>query len=348
MKSTPVWESVDAEVFRTQIMPLNRPAVLRGLVRHWPAVAKAHESPQEIVEYLGQFSDEQPVLVFVGKPEIEGRFFYNEDLNGFNFESFNFEKRQLPLSAVLNLLLDHLSDQIGPAIYAGAVNVSDRLPELRVENALDILDISRQSVSTLWVGNHSRLAAHWDLANNIICVIGGRRRYTLFPTEQIRNLYFGPLEFPLGGVPISLVDFHTPDYSRFPRFREALSHAEVAELAPGDALFLPSLWLHHAESFDQLGLMMNHWWRTTPPYMFTPYQTMLHSLLSIRYLPEGERNAWRALFEHYIFQTYGEPMSHLPIESRGSFGSMTPEKAKMLMTQMQDFLQRQQVALERG
>ena len=74
-------------------------------------------------------------------------------------------------------------------------------------------------------------AAHWDQPQNIACVISGRRRYTLFPTEQIKHLYIGPLDRTPAGAPVSLVDFEQPDFGRFPLFREALAHAEVAELA---------------------------------------------------------------------------------------------------------------------
>jgi oxalate decarboxylase/phosphoglucose isomerase-like protein (cupin superfamily) len=56
------------------------------------------------------------------------------------------------------------------------------------------------------------------------------------------------------------VSFRDPDFTRFPRFREALKHAIVAELEPGDALYIPSLWWHHVESIGVLNAMVNYWW----------------------------------------------------------------------------------------
>ena len=92
-----------------------------------------------------------------------------------------------------------------------------------------------EQLASLWIGNRTRTAAHFDLPQNIACVISGRRRFTVFPIGQLPNLYVGPLDFTPAGQAISLVDFHAPDFERYPRFREALRHAQVAELEPGDA-----------------------------------------------------------------------------------------------------------------
>ena len=46
---------------------------------------------------------------------------------------------------------------------------------------------------------------------------------------------------------------HLPDLQG----KHTLEHAEVAKLNPGGALYLPSHWVHHDESLDTFGLMMN-------------------------------------------------------------------------------------------
>src|SRR5206468_367295 len=74
------------------------------------------------------------------------------------------------------------------------------------------------------------------------------RRFTLFPPEQLQNLYVGPLDFNPAGQAISLVDHAAPDLERFPRYAEALQHAQVAELEAGDAIFIPSMWWHAVEA----------------------------------------------------------------------------------------------------
>lgn len=94
--------------------------------------------------------------------------------------------------------------------------------------------------------------------------MNGRRRFTLFPPEQIANLYIGPIGHAPTGTPISLVSFREPDFERFPRFREALAAAHVAELEPGDALFIPTLWWHHVESLDKHNVLVNYCGRERP------------------------------------------------------------------------------------
>jgi hypothetical protein len=164
------------------------------------------------------------------------------------------------------------------------------------------------------------------LPQNIACVVAGARRFTLFPPEQLANLYIGPVDFTLAGQPISLVDLHDPDFQRFPQFRKALEHAQTSVLGPGDAIYIPSMWFHHVETLSPLGVLINFWWRDAAPYMFSPLYTLLHGLLSIRELPPEERARWRLMFDHYLFRADGEPMPYVPRQARGFFGDMTAEK----------------------
>src|SRR5713101_6363943 len=116
------WQGVDAELFETTIKTRGRPAILRGLVRDWPACV-AGQSPQSLAAYLKTFYTGHPAPLFEGPASISGRFFYNDTLDGFNFES----KRAL-LSDVLDRLCRGLGDQSSPAMYSGSVSLPIYLP----------------------------------------------------------------------------------------------------------------------------------------------------------------------------------------------------------------------------
>ncbi len=315
------WQDVDRQAFESDIRPLNEPAVLRGLADAWPIVARARESAERLAQYIARFGEQTPVKAFVGDHGIGGRFFYSDDLLGFNFD-----RREFTLGELLTRLVA-LADEPAPeSIYAGAIPLCENLAALAAETRNPLLDPAVERLTSIWIGNRARTAPHWDLPQNIAVVAGGERSFTLFPPEELPNLYVGPLDVTLAGQPVSLVDLKNPDFEKFPRFRQALAHAQTARLAPGDAIYIPSMWFHHVESHDALGVLVNDWWRDAEPYMFTPLLTLLHGLLSIRDLPEREREIWRGMFDHYLFGAGGEPMAHVPEEARSVYRKMTPER----------------------
>jgi hypothetical protein len=63
------WHDVDARMFREEIVPRYQPAVMRGLVGHWPAVQRAKESLQSIGQYLADLDNGTPVDAVMTRPE---------------------------------------------------------------------------------------------------------------------------------------------------------------------------------------------------------------------------------------------------------------------------------------
>ena len=110
--------------------------------------------------------------------------------------------------------------------------------------------------------------------------------------------------------------------------RKALRTAEVAELTPGDAVYIPALWWHNVEALEDFNVLVNYWWRDVPDYFDSPSMSLLHCLLTIKSLPPEQRRAWRAVFDYLIFQPEGTALEHLPPESRRLFGDLTEAKAQ--------------------
>jgi hypothetical protein len=317
------WRDVDPDLFAKTIRPRGRPAILRGLVQSWPAAQAGRGSPQALIDYLRGFYAGQPAPLFEGAPEINGRFFYNDTLDGFNFQS-----RRAPLTELFDRLMEGVSSPgRHPALYAGSVSLPIYFPGLSDANHLRMLLPVTSVLESIWIGNRTCIAAHFDNTENIACVVAGRRRFTMFPPDQISNLYVGPLDLTPAGQPVSLVDIRNPDLTRFPRYADAIEVAEVAELEPGDAVYVPALWWHHVEALNDFNVLVNYWWREVPEYFDSPSSSLLHCLLTIKSLPPQQRARWKAVFDYLIFQTEAPALEHLPPEARGLFGELTGPKA---------------------
>jgi hypothetical protein len=315
----PEWRDVDPTVFREQIVDAHLPAILRGAVARWPAVRAALESPLAIADYLRCLDAGVSADTMIGDPSIGGRFFYNDDLSGLNFE-----RRPQPLTQSLQRLLDLMHDPAPPSIYVGAVPTGVAMPAFTRDNSLALLDASVSP--RLWLSNRVTVQTHYDLSHNVACVIAGRRRFTLFPPEQLENLYVGPLEFTLAGQPVSMVRLDQPDDVRYPAFREAWRHAQVAELGPGDALFIPYMWWHHVESLQPFNVLINYWWEDTPPWNGSPFEALVHAIMSVHSLPAYQRAIWRRVFEYHVFQE-DAATRHLTRRQRGIQGELDPRLA---------------------
>ncbi len=320
-------EGVGPHELTDAILQATQPLVLRGLVASWPAVHAGLASAQGGDAYLRRFYRNATVVAMLGAPDIDGRFFYNEDLSGFNFYPV-----RVTLDKVLEELADHYKDERPPAIYVGSTTVDTCLPGFRDENDLDLG--TRDALMSIWIGNRTRIAAHYDLPDNLACVVAGHRRFTLFPPEQLGNLYIGPLDFTPAGQSISLVDFARPDLATFPKFAEAMQHAQVAELGPGDAIFIPSMWWHHIEALDRFNVLVNYWWRQSPEYMDTPTNALMLALMSVRDLPRAQRLAWQEIFRHYVFEADDGTSAHIGKDARRVLAPLDADAARILRAQL--------------
>jgi len=248
---------MDAARFQQEIVARQQPAVLRGLVRDWAAVRASQRGPEALCDYLQQFDRGGACDAVMMPPGECGRLFYTPDM-----KAFNFARSKRTVSQVIEQVARYSQFDIAPAVAMQSALLEECLPGFAEDNPQPMLDTAVKP--RLWLGNEVVTPAHFDESHNLACVVSGRRRFTLFPPDQAANLYIGPLDFAPTPTPISLVDLRAPDFERFPRFREAVHHAIVVELDPGDALYLPSFWWHDVESIGVLNVMVNYWWSAPP------------------------------------------------------------------------------------
>lgn len=314
-------EQVAAGALDARLRETEAPFVVRGLAADWPLVAAGREGGRAARQYLLDHARDRLFEVQVGRPGSD-RVFYDERMG------LDFEDRKVPLAEAFALIEEAEAMDAPPLIYLPSINIPDFFDGLERDNRLPLGQ--RDSRDGIWIGGKTRVAAHNDIAHNVAVAAVGRRRFTLFPPRQFANLYLGPLEHSPGGRPISMVDFANPDWSRFPRFREALSEALVADLEPGDALFIPAMWYHHVEALDRFNVLVNYWWNDEPRWLGHPEDAMFHALFAIRDLPETSREHWRAMFDHYVFRAGPTQADHVPDAARGILAPLDPARAQML------------------
>lgn len=327
---------VDARKFRSEIATRYEPAILRGLVRDWPAVAEGVKSPEACSAYLNGFDSGGQVDALMIPPAGKGRIFYRDE----RMSGFNYSHDRLPITKVNEQLVRYAKFESRPAVAVQSASIPECLPGFVDANPMPVLDAG--VAPRIWLGNRVTTPAHFDESNNVACVVAGRRRFTLFPPEQVANLYIGPLDFAPTGTPISMVSFAEPDFAKHPRFRDALAAARVAELEPGDAIFIPTLWWHHVESLAKYNVLVNYWWREAvgdTSKANSALNSLLLAMLTLKHLPAEQREAWRAIFDHYVFRADSHLADHIPPARRSVLGDMTPKMAEdvraFLVSQLQ-------------
>lgn len=308
-----------------ELLAAGRPAVLRGVARDWGLVLAGQRGMDAAMDLLRGAWNGQPVTYSYGGPEIAGRPFYNDD-----FTALNIEVRRGALDEVLDAIAAHADDPRPPTWYLASLLVDTRLPGLRAENDLDFAAHGIHAPPSIWIGNRVTASCHYDAQNNIACCAVGRRRFTLFPPDQIGNLYPGPLEPTPGGQAISVVDFDAPDFERHPRFRDALAVAQTTVLDPGDAIFIPSLWWHHVQGLEPFNVLVNYWWSSVPAYLPAPVLALQHALWTIRDRPERDKQAWRQIFDYYVFGPADRAGEHLPAQARDVLGPVDDALARRI------------------
>ena len=320
LASVPEVRVTDAADLDAKLRVATTPFLIRGLAADWPLVEAGLTSADTARAYLLRHHRDRPFTVSVSQPGIDGRLFY-DDAMGMNFRTFDAK-----LPEIFARMASFAGHADAPTVYLASIDVHQFFDGLHAANHIDL----GTREASIWMGTRTRIAAHNDVPDNLAVVAVGHRRFTLFPREQFRNLYLGPVDNTPAGRAVSMVDFHAPDLARHPRFVEAIRHGQVVDMAPGDALYIPALWWHHVEGLDDFNVLVNYWWRETPRWLGQPQEALNHALMAIRDLPADQKANWRDMFDYYVFNNDDDVTAHIPEGGRGVLDPMTPELAGRL------------------
>jgi len=316
LKPIKILHGIDPHHIPQDVINAAEPIVFKHLTRDWPVVQAGQISDQASVDYLKSFYNGNSSIVSKIPAKNNGRMFYSDDCTQLDYESFKGR-----IDETLDAILEGRNQIDYPAYYIASNVIDTHLPGFNEKNNLVIPrnphSEAMENRISIWIGAATTATCHFDALDNIACCVAGKRKFTLFPPSQISNLYPGPLEPTPGGQAISLVDFKNPDFQKFPRFKDALLTAQVAELEPGDALYIPSMWWHHVESLAPYNILVNYWWEDSPIFLASGMNALYMAMLGIRDKSPHEREAWKHLFNHYIFDGAEKSNAYIPQEARG-------------------------------
>jgi hypothetical protein len=233
--------------FQRDFVRENRPVVITGVADQWPAIR--HWTPS----YFATMFPTASVVYTAwesGNPKNDPTDYYQHR-----------RKHRTQLGSFINSMNTEADFSRN---YLTQFPVFRELPELAEDiGALDqYMQVPRSLQSrfrkppTMWLGPAGTVTPiHFDGADNLLVQIYGRKKLILVPPCQSSCLYYPCLR--LGHVHYSPVDVEDPDLDQFPAYRGA-TPAEVT-LEPGEILFIPVRWWHHARSLDQ-AISLNFWW----------------------------------------------------------------------------------------
>ncbi|XP_030913110.1 tRNA wybutosine-synthesizing protein 5 isoform X2 [Geospiza fortis] len=108
-----------------------------------------------------------------------------------------------------------------------------------------------------------QLWTHYDVMDNFLIQVTGRKRVVLYSPRDAPYLY-------LSGTKSEVLDVDNPDMEKYPLFVKAKRYECVLEA--GDVLFIPALWFHNVIS-EEFGVALNVFWKHLPPESYDKTDT---------------------------------------------------------------------------
>lgn len=245
--SLPILGGINKEQFLSDVYSKREPVILRGLnlgpcTDKWTA------------PYLAQAGGQNEVKIHVSSS------------NQMDFINKNFLYRSLPFDEFVqrasqeqhsDFFIDETEKYylraLGDDPRKDIANISTQFPDLARDICIPEFFEASQFFSSVFriASKGTQIWTHYDVMDNLLIQVTGRKKVVLFPPSDVDYLY-------MSGDKSRVLDVDKPDLEKFPKF----VHARRVEgcLEPGDVLFIPALWFHNMTYLD-FGVAVNVFWR---------------------------------------------------------------------------------------
>ena len=240
--------------FHAEYARRERPVILKGALESWAAF---HTWTPEYLKSL------------VGKTQVtvarcpDGDYFDPET------DQLYEKNHRLPFDRFLDAAFDPNAED---KLYLKQVNIAE-FPALRAQTEVPKYIAAPVLSTNLWIGSAGNVTrAHYDMQDNFLAHLRGRKRVILFESRDLFRLY--PCSPISKKANFARVDIEKPDIERFPRFAGIRGQEGVLEA--GDLLYLPIHWMHQVYTLEA-GVSLNYWWEARVGQALRP--------ASLRYYP---------------------------------------------------------------
>jgi hypothetical protein len=207
----------------------------------------------------------------VGQKKMRVAASSNDGVFGMTARGLEFKWEEMEFSRAVA----HMSAPSEYKYYMMQIPVRKHLPEIAEDiRCPAVIDPASLRKINFWLSGAGDITGlHYDVSNNLLAQVHGRKELTIFPPDQSRYLY--PLPFDAPYPHVSQVDFLHADPQKFPLFSRATPLHFTIDA--GDVLFLPAFWWHGVKSCT-MSISLNFWSNIYPSQFFVP--VMLERLVN--------------------------------------------------------------------
>uniref|UniRef100_H2ZI59 tRNA wybutosine-synthesizing protein 4 n=1 Tax=Ciona savignyi TaxID=51511 RepID=H2ZI59_CIOSA len=254
VKNVNVEYQIDQDNFAATVQTKRKPCVLKGM-----DIGECRS--KWTVEYLSDNCGPHDCVVHVS------------ETSQMDFINKNYLYRKLPFREVvkrasvtkhteyfINPKEFYYFRSLGENVRTEASNITEQFPQFKDDIKIPQFFPQESFFSSVFRISSAgmQLWTHYDVMDNLLIQINGRKRVTLFPPSDALYLY-------LHGDKSMVTDIDRPDLTKFPNFIKAKRYECVLEA--GDILFIPALWFHNVIALE-FGIAVNVFWKNLKPELY--------------------------------------------------------------------------------